>query len=285
MDKPISTITWNDYTIQTNFHPEMPAGSPPGIEPAYNQWNPKNVRVVGNELQLSIERNSPTIWEGQHVWAAAEGVVINRLPTHGTYCCTFRIVDAGGSPAWTHFSTSNPNPNTSTIFGIFLYDANANVQPNPYGEIDLLELGFQNQPNNGTGWIAKQPGGPVLNNAQFALQPWDAGQPSGTPNFQMVHRINLDVSQVPDTGYVTVLCNWTGGNVPVRYWLAYGAWTSANFPYTAGNTIAYTTPTAVNQYVPRVRPSMRLHLNLWPYGGPSTNSPVYCRISHLEMPK
>ncbi|HEU4718298.1 MAG TPA: hypothetical protein VFU15_10710 [Bacteroidia bacterium] len=276
----MQTISWKNFTIRTDFHPAMPAGSLPGIPPAYNQWNPANVQVVNNNLQLSLQRNSPTIWQGQHVWAASEAVVQNSLG-YGTYCCTFRIVDASGKNAWAQFSTLNASPNTSTIFGVFLYDAVGTGGSNPNCEIDIIEVGFQNQPNNGQGWIGQQPGGPALNNAQFVIQPWDAGTPN-QPDWNMVKRINIDTASIPDPGDVTVICQWTAAGAPVTYYLAYGAYTSANFPF--ATAMKYTTPVAANSYIPALNSNMRLHLNLWPYGGPTTNAPVFVQVSNLEIP-
>ena len=100
----------------------------------------------------------------------------------------------------------------------------------------------------------------------------------------MVRRINIDVGKIPSSGDVTVLCKWTGGQQPVSFYLAYGKFTSSSFPFSAPTTISYTTPTAANRYVPAIRSGMRLHLNLWPYGGPATDKPVFCVVSQLEIP-
>ena len=278
----MQTITWNNLTIQTDYHPAMPTGSPPGIAPAYNQWNPANVQVVGGNLQLSLQRDSQTQWEGQYVWAAAEAVVLNPL-SYGTYCCSFRIVDAGGASAWSQFDTTTAAPNTSTTFGIFTYDPTGGGGANPNAELDLLELGFQNQPNNGTGWIGQQPGGPTLNNAQFAVQPWDAGNP-GNPNWNMVRRLNIDIASIDAAGDVTILCQWAGAGQPVTYYLAYGQYTAATFPFGAASTISYTTPASINSYIPACTANVQLHLNLWPYGGPTTDAPVYCLVTGLQIP-
>ena len=124
----MKTITWGSFTVQTDFHPAMPQGSPPGIPPAYNQWNPANVQVVGNDLQLSRQRNSPTIWNGQHVWASSEAVIRKPLQ-YGTYCCSFRVVDLSGRPLWAQFNSANPHPNITATFGIFIYDPNPSSSP------------------------------------------------------------------------------------------------------------------------------------------------------------
>ena len=73
------TIQWNNFTIQTDFHPAQPMSSQPGLAPAYNQWNPQNVQMVNGNLLLSLQRNSIVSWQGQPVWAAAEAVVLSAL--------------------------------------------------------------------------------------------------------------------------------------------------------------------------------------------------------------
>jgi len=276
------TIKWNNFTIQTDFHPAHPLSSQPGLAPAYNQWNPQNVQVVNGNLLLSLRRNSIVSWRGQPVWAAAEAVVLSAL-NYGVYCCSFKVTDGNGNLAWSQFDTTTASPNITTTFGIFIYDASATSAPNPYSEIDLLELGFQNQPNNGSGWIGQQPDGPILNNAQFALQPWDAAQ-ANQPDWTMVKRINLDIQSLPASGIVTVFCNWQGANQPVTYYLAYGAFQVSDIGNLPAGTLQYTTPAAANVYVPTLNPNIQLHLNLWPYGGPSTNSSVFVEITNLEIP-
>ena len=278
----IQTIQWNNFTIQTDFHPAQPLSSEPGLAPAYNQWNPQNVQVVNGNLLLSLQRNSIVSWQGQPVWAAAEAVVLSAL-NYGVYCCSFKVTDGNGNLAWSQFDTTTASPNITTTFGIFIYDASATSAPNPYSGIDLLELGFQNQPNNGSGWIGQQPDGPILNNAQFALQPWDAAQ-ANQPDWKMVKRINLDIQSLPASGIVTVFCNWQGANQPVTYYLAYGAFQVSDIGNLPAGTLQYTTPAAANVYVPTLNPNIQLHLNLWPYGGPSTNSSVFVEITNLEIP-
>lgn len=276
----MQTITWGNYTIQTDYHALPPTSSQPGLSPGYNQWQPSNVSVVGENLQLEIQRNSGVYWQGQEVWAAAEAVFQNQL-NYGTYYCTFKVVDDKGNSAWDQFSTTESSPNITTIFGIFLYDASGTGSGNTYKEIDILELGFQNQPNNGTGWIGQQPGGPTLNNAQFALQPWDAAKPN-QPDFDMVHRIDIDTSTVnSNNGEVTVKMEWTEGE-PVNWSLAYGAYDDTNFPSTG--TIDYSSPSGASSYVPSLSDNTRLHINLWPYGGPTTGDNVYCQVTNLIIP-
>lgn len=281
----MTTVTWKNFTFQTDTHPASPTASEPGLKPGFNQWMPQNVSLGANgNLQLTIERNSKATWNGEVVWAAAEAVLQQAL-SYGTYFVTFKVTDADGNPDWSNYDVANgSNVDTNSIFGVFLYDTNGDGGDNPFSEIDFIELGFQAQPNDGKGWIGEQPGGPKLNNAQFALQPWDANNGNNEPDFDILRRILLDVSKIPASGEVTVACNWSAGNTPVEYWLAYGAFDSSNFPFTEADTLNYTTPTSVNSYVPSLTPNMKLHINFWPYGGPGTNAQVFCQVTNLELP-
>ncbi|MGK0488320.1 MAG: hypothetical protein ACJAXB_001502 [Candidatus Endobugula sp.] len=280
----MQTITWNDFTIQTDFHAAPPAASAPGLGNG-NLWLPANVVKANGNLQLSLQQNSGQYYYNSkgvkiEIWAAAEAV-IQQAVTYGTYYCTFKFTDGAGNSAWEQFAISNSSPNITTIFGLFLFDPVASNHPNTHSEIDFIEVGYQNQPNNGSGWIGQQPGGPSKNNAQFLLQPWDATTPN-QPDWDILKRIAIDVSQIPASGEVTVKVKWTAVNSPVEYSLAYGAYDSSNFPTT--EIITHTTPASVNTYVPAPTSTMQLHLNLWPYGGPSSGEPVFCEITNLEMP-
>ncbi len=287
----MTTIDWGSFTIQTDSHPAPPAYSNPGL--AVNNgsmWLASNVQVLANgNLELSLQQNSGQTWDNngqqEEIWAASEAVFQNTV-NYGTYCCTFKVTDGKGNLAWDQFSLSNAAPpqlNMNTTFGIFLYDHSTAGGSNAHSEIDFLELGYQNQANDGSGWIAGQPGGPTKNNGQFTLQPWDAAS-AGQPDWSILNRIAIDVSKIPSSGEVTILTKWTAGGAPVEFYLAYGAFDSKTFPFTDANTLSHTTPASVNSYVPAQSAGMKLHMNLWPYGGPSTAKPVFCEISHLEMP-
>ncbi|MGD1845634.1 MAG: hypothetical protein ACFB10_09610 [Salibacteraceae bacterium] len=277
------SVTWKGFTFNTATHPASPTASQPGLAPGYNQWMPENVSVANENLQLTIQRNSKLHWQGQVVWAAAEAV-LEQPVNYGIYYVTFKVTDKDGTPNWGIYDIDNGDKvDINSIFGVFLYDAQGVNSGNPNCEIDFLELGFQGQPNNGSGWIGSQPNGPALNNAQFAVQPWDLDSPNA-PNFDMVHRIALDVKKIPSTGEVTIACNYADGATPVKNYLAYGPYDSSNFPFDGADTISYTTPSSQKAYVPELNDNMRLHINLWPYGGPSTNDPVYVQVTNLEVP-
>ena len=278
----MTTVSWNNFTFKTDTHPASPTSSEPGLKPGFNQWMPENVSVAANgNLQFSILRNSKASWEGQVVWAAAEAVLQQEV-NYGSYYITFKMTDANGNPFWDNFDTSNGSAvDVNTIFGVFLYDDSGEGGDNPYREIDFIEVGFQGQPNDGTGWIGSQPGGPILNNAQFALQPWDAAT-ANKPDFDILRRFNIDVAKIPASGEVTIACTWAAAATPVSYSLAYGAFDSSNFPTTDIET--YTSPASVNSYVPTQTSNMKLHMNFWPYGGPSTDEPAYCQVTNLEVP-
>lgn len=274
----METIQWNGYTIQTDFHAAPTTPSLPGVGNG-NMWQPINTKVVGNDLQLSIERNGVAIWEGQQVWAAAEAV-IQEEAKFGQYCVSFKVTDANGDNAWEQFSLDNSTPNITTIFGIFLYNESGTGGTNTHDEIDFLELGFQNQQNTPASWINTQPGGPTATNAQNVIQPWS--KDNKNPDWDNLHRFAIDISQIPSSGEVTILADWSAQGSPVQFQLAYGAYTKENFP-TSG-TLNWTSPPAANSAVPGEHPDTKLHINLWPYGGPATNSPVYVRVTNLQMP-
>lgn len=274
----METIQWNGYTIQTDFHDAPTTPSMPGIGQG-NMWQPINTKVVDGNLQLSIERNGVATWHDQEVWAAAEAV-IQKEAKFGKYCCTFKVIDENGDSAWEQFNLENESPNITTIFGIFLYNEAGTGGANTHDEIDFLELGYQNQANNSGSWINKQPGGPTATNAQYVIQPWNAdGQ---QPNWDYLHRFAIDTSKIPASGEVTIMANWSAEGTPVEFALAYGQYTTANFPTT--DTITWTSAESANGAVPGEHPDTKLHINLWPYGGPTTDAPVYVQVTNLEMP-
>jgi hypothetical protein len=118
--------------------------------------------------------------------------------------------------------------------------------------------------------------------AQFALQPWDYDTP-GQPNGDFVHRINLAYDSLPANGEVTFLTDWAAGQ-PLKFYAAYGSYTAANFPFDDPNTISWQTPAAAQSQVPAPTPTLSLYVNLWPYGGPTTNDTVTFSLVALELP-
>jgi len=274
----MKTIQWNEFTIQTDFHPAPTTPSMPGIGQG-NMWQPINTKVADGNLQLSIERNGVAIWNNQEVWAAAEAV-IQKEAKFGKYYCTFKVIDDSGASAWEQFDLNNDSPNITTIFGIFLYNEAGTGGTNTHDEIDFLELGYQNQANNADSWINKQPKGPTATNAQYVIQPWNAD--GKQPNWDYLHRFAIDTSKIPASGEVTIMANWSAAGTPVEFALAYGSYTSSDFP--TSDIVAWTSNPAANDAVPGEHADTKLHLNLWPYGGPTTDKPVFVQVTNLEMP-
>ncbi|HEX8072368.1 MAG TPA: hypothetical protein VF546_20650 [Pyrinomonadaceae bacterium] len=176
----MSTINWN------GFNWNSPGGgqpAPPGVAappapnlPAYNSnmWQAENVSVQAGCLQFVLARNSGWMWDSNtnslqpstgpdQIWAAAQAVLAvpaGQQLTYGKYVVTLKAGGCGaGQDAWRPFTGDNTTAgtNTSTIFGVFLFDPAA---PAPYNEIDFVKIGYQNQ-NLGGAWINQQPGGPV----------------------------------------------------------------------------------------------------------------------------
>ncbi|MBS1914463.1 MAG: hypothetical protein JST22_20910 [Bacteroidetes bacterium] len=296
----MGTITWGGYTWNTGTQPAPPAvAAPPDPNLPYynsNMWQAQNVSVQSNCLQLTLARNSGYIWDSNtnslqpssgpdQIWAAAQAVL--QLPsgtqlTYGDYLVTVKAGTAasGGQSDWAPFTGSNTasGANTSTIFGTFLFDPQAAP---PYNEMDIVEIGYQNQNQSGA-WINQQPGGPVPNDAQFVLQPWDSGTP-GQANWNYVHRINLDYNSIPAGGEITFVLRWLQGQ-PLQFFAAYGTYTDSTFPFTGPNTITWQTPASVQGSIPSPTPTLTLYLNLWPYGGPSTNAPVNFAVTAVTIP-
>lgn len=287
-------FTWGQYVIRTNYHPAPPQQSaPPEVSPGL--WSPANVKIVGGALQLSIERNSGYRWiEGrgmvsddgpEQAWAFAEAVVDRQL-SFGTYVATLAIVDSFGRSAWDAFLAKD-----TLIAGIFTYDlAGGWTGENKFGELDILEVGYQNQSKTDPdAWINCQPDGPAFppaSNAHFAVQPVKPERlPRGTTaNYDHVHRFRLDLTKLPASGEATFAMRWIGASAPVKFWAVPGAYNSASFPWDGADTTTWTTPMRAVGDVPAPSSTMRLHVNLWGYQGPSDNSPAYIRLTHLEMP-
>jgi hypothetical protein len=276
----LTTIQALGYSWITNSQPIPSMPNPTYADPGNNLWLPANVANVNDALQLTLAQNSGCYYynsQGQQVtiWAAAQAVL--DIPSgsslnYGKIVAT--VVPVGG---WGPFigGCTQAGQNTSTTFGIFTFDPSAGA---PFNEIDVVEVGYQNQ-NQSTGWINTQPGGPANSDAQFVVQPWDSGNP-GNPNWDYVNRIALDASLVPSSNAITFLTNWQESGI--TFYAAYGAYTSSNFPYTDTNTISWTLPAGVT--IPAPTDTMSLYINLWPYGGPSTGQQVQFQVTHIEIP-
>lgn len=277
------------YSWITNSQPPPPAVAAPPLPnlPAYNSnmWQPGNVSVVNGQLQLMVQRNSgyawspsqgiyPTTGPGQ-IWAGAQAVLdvasMGRQLTYGSLVAT--VACQGG---WAPFTGPNTagTAETATTLGIFTFDTAA---PAPFNEIDIVEIGYQNQ-NQAGAWINQQPGGPASSDAQFVLQPWDAITP-GQPSWQNLNRIALDAGSIPASGEVTFLTDWSA--TALSFYAAYGSYDSSNFPR-ASAPISWSCPARGS--IPSPTPTMAVYLNLWPYGGPSLGNPVTFTITAMELP-
>lgn len=275
---PATTLSALGHTWITTSKPLPPAtAAPPASPPSF--WIPGNVTAEPGGLQLALERDSGVTWEGQQAWAAAQAVLQRpqgKILGYGTYRVTVRAGKASdtGNAAWDPFCGPNTTAaNTSTTFGAFTFDPTIAA---PFNEIDLVEIGYQNQ-NQAGGWINQQPGVSASNNAQFALQPWDAAV-SGQPDWGQVHRIALESGSLPADGTVTFLMKWEAGGI--EFYAAYGTHTAAAFPFTGHGTQRWTTtgtPPAPTHHT-------SLYLNLWAYGGPTTNAPVHFTVTGVEVP-
>jgi len=257
--------------------------APPDSAP--NFWLPANVDTVAVgslcALRLTLAKNSGcSYYDGagvEHkIWAAAQAVLA--LPTGTSLTYGKMLVTIAPVGGWAPFiggcaEQTTPQQNTTTTLGIFTYDPSG---PDPHGEIDIVEVGYQNQ-NQANSWINQQPKTPTTNDAQFCVQPWDAGNP-GTPNWNNVHRISLDPSLIPTTNEVTFMVDWQAGSLTFN--AAYGQYTEATFP--AKPPISWTLPPGTA--IPAPTPTMSLYINLWPYGGPVTNDEqVQFVVTHLEV--
>jgi hypothetical protein len=276
-----ATINALGFSWITDSQPVPNPSNPVFTDPGPNLWLPANTASVNNTLQLTLAQNSGCFYynsQGQQVeiWAAAQAVLNIASSgvslTYGKIVAT--VVPIGGWDAFIGGCTA-PGQNTSTTFGIFTYDPSA---PAPSNEIDVVEIGYQNQ-NQATGWINQQPGGPTNSDAQFVVQPWDAANP-GSPDWNNVHRIALNPALIPASNEVTFLTDWQAG--ALTYYAAYGSFTSETFPYTDANTIKWVLPAAAS--VPAPTPTMSLYINLWPYGGPTTGQTVQFQVTYMEIP-
>lgn len=275
----MSTVQCFGYTWITNSQPLPPAvASPPDPDlPAYNSnmWQPQNVSVVAGALQLTVQRNSGYTWNGHaivkdqgpnQIWAGAQATLDlsgGKQLTYGRFEVTVQPV--GGWGPFVGGDTA-PEQETATIFGAFTFDPQA---PAPFNEMDVVEIGYQNQASAGS-WINQQPGGPTNSDAHFAVQPWDAGTP-GQPNWNYVHRIALS----PGTGPVTFRMDWQKGE-PLSFAALYGT--------NKTPAITWKTPASIQSSIPTPTPTLSFYLNLWPYGGPSLGQPVTFQVTDVKVP-
>ena len=290
-----TTINALGYTWITNSQPipnpndPIPctavAAPPLPHLPNYNSnfWLPANVEAVtlgsvSCALQLTLAKNSgcsyyDTSGAEQKIWAAAQAVLA--LPTGTSLAYGKILVTIKPVGGWAPFigGCTGLNQNTTTTLGIFTYDP---LGQTPYGEIDIVEVGYQNQ-NSHDSWINGQPSTPPTTDAQFCVQPWDAGN-LGNPNWNNVHRISLDPSMIPTSDEVTFMVDWQQGSLTFN--AAYGQYTKDTFP--AKPPISWALPLGIA--IPAPTSSMKLYINLWPYGGPATTEEqVQFLVTHLEV--
>ena len=257
-------LQWKGMKFNTKYHAYHPSilgkhaldaleynESPPdGMD---NYWFPQNVQIdpEKNELQLVMRRFGPK-WEGQPVWSCAEVVLEEKL-YYGKYSIT---VNSYGTQA-TNDQPVDPDPwgalfeEQSVVLGIFTYDKNADPDfKNTYKEIDIVEI-------FGKAYSAP----PNIGNAQFVVQPYD-----GTP--QNLTRITL---LKPDSGLLTFEMDWKKDSV--YYTVRDGNKIVARHRYT--NT----------EYIPVPNENMRLHINLWVFGGPWNAKPIRVGITDIQLEK
>ena len=281
------TINALGYTWITNSQPipnpitcDAVAAPPLPNLPNYNSnfWLPANVDTValGSScaLRLTLARNSGCYWQSTEIWAAAQAVLA--LPTGTSLAYGKILVTIKPVGGWAPFigGCTGLNQNTTTTLGIFTYDKSS---PPPFNEIDIVEVGYQNQNSTGS-WINGQPSTPPTTDAQFCVQPWDAGN-LGNPNWNNVHRISLDPLMIPTSDEVTFMVDWQQGSLTFN--AAYGQYTKHTFP--AKPPISWRTVSSSTTPIPVPTPTMSLYINLWPYGGPTTGAQVQFLVTHLEV--
>jgi len=293
-------LNWNGFMVRRDYHPDPPWQSAPPAD-AISYWNPHNVHVEpqSKQLQICVVKNSGFMYAWKHgvvplgtdnpkqAWANGEAVFDNHL-FYGTYIVSFSLVDAlTGAPAIERLLSKD----VTFTAGVFIYDIEKGGEgENGHRELDLIEVGYQNMNRmDPKAWINSQPGGPHVNksNAHFALQPVKinaAEDGQQTANFDHVNRLSIDPAKMAQKGGITVVMRWHGPKKPVSFFAAHGDFTSANFPFKGADTMSWKTPKSANEDVPSRTDSHRLHLNLWAYGGPSSDIPFCMRVNHVEIP-
>ena len=272
-DRIVSAVDWNDdhsgtgyfvrwkgMTFNTKYHPYAPRmleehaldvleykEAPPNET---NFWCPQNVQVDAedDELQLVMRRFGPT-WEGEPVWSCAEAVLEQELH-YGKYSVTVKsygFQEADGRPA-------DPDPwgslfdEQNTVLGIFTYDTNVDWDmDNPYGEIDVIEI------------FGAVHSIPQVGNAQFVVQPYNAKP-------ENLKRVTLPK---PESGLLTFEMDWRKESV--TYTVRDGGRTVARHTYKDP------------WYIPIPNDTLRLHINLWVFGGPMDARPKRVGITDIRI--
>jgi hypothetical protein len=256
-------VQWKGMKFNTRYHSYSPyiieehaldaleyKEEPPD---SANFWFPQNVQVDAkkDELQLVVRRFGPE-WEGQPVWSCAEAVLEENL-YYGKYGITVRSY--GSQEADDRLADPDPwaslYDEQNTVLGIFTYDTEADWDSdNPYGEIDIIEV---------FGKIHSDP--PQIGNAQFVVQPYDA-EPEN------LVRITLPK---PESGLLTFEMDWKKDSV--TYTVRDGKKVVARHTYTDP------------WYIPVPNDTLRLHINLWVFGGPMDAKPKRVGITDIRIEK
>eukprot|EP00931_Biecheleriopsis_adriatica_P074907 TRINITY_DN48884_c0_g1_i1.p1 TRINITY_DN48884_c0_g1~~TRINITY_DN48884_c0_g1_i1.p1 ORF type:complete len:641 (+),score=96.01 TRINITY_DN48884_c0_g1_i1:77-1999(+) len=296
------SFKWGDYTVRNDWHPDAPVRSAPPDHPR-SFWSAENVGVEDDALNVCIRQNSG--WESSWAqdlggmivqdsspspnesWAFGEAVIDDEL-YYGEYVVQIDIVDNFGKSAWERLLTQD----TTVTAGIFLFDQDRDgAGENIHRELDIVEVGFQNQnKKDPNAWINRQPDGPRApdSNAHFALQPVKITPDEGngqSANWDHVHRISLDPEELAAYGGVTFAMRWMGPGEPVTFACVPGSFTSQRFPWDGQWTKTWTSPDSASIDVPARSSSLRMHLNLWAYGGPTSRKPLCMKVKYLDMPK
>jgi hypothetical protein len=296
-----NSVEFGGWSWNTASKPAPPQTAPPPTvdtspPPPYgeNMWMASNVGLdaYGN-LTLSVQQNSGYMWNGSaivqyvagkgfpEIWAAAQAALVLPQGTqlaYGTFCVTV-IAGTADAPSWTPYTglCTASGAETNTIFGAFTFDLGQNAEP-PYGEIDVVEIGYQAQ-NQAPGWINTQPGGPSANSdAHFCVQPWNGPGATQGPDWSYVHQFALDPDSIPAGGAVTFAAIWAE-NAPIQFYAAYDAFTADDFPF---DSAPFYWVSGVNGPAPT--PTLTFCLNLWPYGGPSTGQPQTFTVTAVSVP-
>ncbi len=218
-----------------------------------NFWFPQNVQVdpEKNELQFIMRRYGPE-WEGQPGWSCAEAVLEEKL-FYGKYSITVKSYgyqEANDQPA-------DPDPwgslfdEQNTVLGIFTYDKNPDwIGENTFREIDIIEI-FGKVHSD-----IEQ-----IGNAQFVVQPYN-----GTP--KNLIRITLPK---PDSNLLTFEMDWKKDIV--SFYVRDGNKIIARYSYTNVD------------YIPEPSDNMRLHINMWVFGGPMDAKPKRVAITDIKVEK
>jgi hypothetical protein len=225
--------------------------SPP--DDSMNFWFPQNVQVdrEKNELQLVMRRFGPE-WEGQPVWSCAE-VVLEELLWYGKYSVT--ATSYGYQAASDKPEDSDPwgslFEEQNTVLGIFTYDDNPDWDgENTFREIDIIEIFGKVHSDIDQ-----------IGNAQFVVQPYD-----GTP--ENLSRITLPK---PQSSRLTFEMEWKRDSI--SYFVRDGNKIVARYNYTNA------------EYIPEPNDSMRLHINMWVFGGPMDAKPKRVGITDIKIQK